>query len=189
MTLDNFDEMLSWLDADRPKAVEKYQKIRGRIIKIYNNRGCHYADEVADRTDLVVCRKIKETVAKWGEGDDPALHFYAVAKRIYQELIRPAPPRPLPPASDSSADKERCHACLEQCLGKLKQQQRDLILRFHEGEKQIRIENRKRLAGGLKINTKALSLRAFRIHRELRDCVEECLKAAQENEVDSEFFH
>lgn len=189
MTLDNFDEMLSWLDSDRQKAVEKYQKIRGRIIKIYANRGCHFADEIADKTDIVVCRKIRETVSKWKQGDDPALHFYAVAKRIYRELTRPTPPRPLPPSPDPSADKERRHACLGECLSKLKQEQRDLILRFHEGEKQIRIENRKKLAAELGINTKALSLRAFRIHRELRDCMEFCLKAAREGEVDSEFFH
>jgi hypothetical protein len=189
MTLDNFDKMLSWLDIDRQKAVEKYQKIRGRIIKIYTNRGCPFADEIADRADVVVCRKIRETVAKWREGDDPALHFYAVAKRVYQESVRPRPTRPLPPSPDPSADKERRHACLEECLGKLKEQQRDLILRFHEGEKQIRIENRKKLAGGLGINTKALSLRAFRIHRELRECIDRCLEASQENEVDSEFFH
>jgi hypothetical protein len=189
MTLDNFDEMLLWLDDDRQKAVVKYEKIRNRIIKIYSNRGCHFADEIADKTDIVVCRKIKETVARWTKGDDPALHFYAVAKKVYQEFVRPISPRLPSPAPDTSADKEQRHACLEECLGKLKQHQHDLILKFHEGEKQTRINNRKKLAEANGITTKALSLRAFRLHRELRECVKGCLKAAEKNAIDSEFFH
>ena len=93
MTLDNFDEMLSWLDPDRQRAVVKYEKIRGRIIKIYTNRGCRFADEIADETDVRVCRRIREVAAKWNEGDDPALYFYKVAKYVYLETSHPTPTR------------------------------------------------------------------------------------------------
>jgi DNA-directed RNA polymerase specialized sigma24 family protein len=189
MTLDNFDDMLVWLDPDRQGAVVKYEKIHSRIIKIYTNRGCYFADEVADETDVRVCRKIKKIVAKWKEGDNPALYFYATAKKVYLELLRKKAPRALPPPPVSSAEKELLHACLDNCLDNLKPQQRELVLQFHEGEKQIRINNRKMLAEANGINPKALSLRAFRIHRELRKCMEECLKLAESCEVNSEFLH
>jgi DNA-directed RNA polymerase specialized sigma24 family protein len=189
MTLDNFDDMLAWLDPDRQRAVAQYEKIHSRLIKIYTNRGCHYADEIADETDVRICRKIKKIVAKWKEGDDPALYFYAIAKKVYLEFIRKKAPRALPPLPESSTEKELLHACLEKCLARLKPQQRELVLQFHEGEKRIRINNRKMLAEANGINPKALSLRAFRIHRELRECMEEYLKLAEGYEVDSEFLH
>lgn len=189
MTLDNFDEMLAWLDPDHQKAAVKYEKIRGRIIKIYTNRGCHFADEIADETDIRVCRKINETVAKWKKGDNPALHFYRVAKYVYLERLHPNPVRPAPPEPEPSEKKELLHACLDLCLGQLQPQQRELILQFHEGEKGERIENRQRLAAAHGINTKALSLRAFRLHRALRPCLEECLKAHRFEEIEPNVSH
>jgi hypothetical protein len=189
MTLDNFDEMLSWLDPDRQKAVEKYEKIRGRIIKIYTNRGCRFADEIADETDSRVCRKIRETVAKWRAGDDPALHFYSVARFVYLETTHQTPAPLPPPPAEPSVKKEVMHACLDRCLERLQPRQRELILQFHEGEKGVRIENRQRLAATHGINTRALSLRAFRIHRTLRPCVDECLKAHRFEEIESDVSH
>jgi DNA-directed RNA polymerase specialized sigma24 family protein len=189
MTLDKFDEMLSWLDPDRQKAVEKYGKIRGRIIKIYTNRGCRFADEIADETDVRVCRRIGEVVAKWNKGDDPALYFYKVAKYVYLETThRPSVGLPLT-APEPSEGKELLHACLDRCLSQLQPQQRELILEFHEGEKGVRIENRQRLAAKHGINTKALSLRAFRLHRALRPCLDECLMAHRFEEINSEVSH
>lgn len=189
MTLDNFDEMLLWLDSDRQKAVEKYEKIRRRIIKIYTNRGYRFPDEIADETDVRVCRKISQIVAKWNEGDDPALYFYKVAKYVYLETTHQTPAGLPAPAPEPSERKELLHACLDQCLAQLQPQQRNLILQFHEGEKGVRIENRQRLAAKHGINTKALSLRAFRLHRALRPCLNECLKAHRFEEIDLDVSH
>ena len=85
--------------------------------------------------------------------------------------------------------KDVLHACLDRCLARRQPRQRELMLLLHEGEKGVRIENRQRLAASHGINTKALSLRAFRLHRALRPCLDECLKAHRFEEIDSDVFH
>lgn len=184
MSLDNFDELLRWLDPDYPeKAAEKLEKIRQRIIKIYTNRGSRRAEEVFDVTLSRVCEKV-EIVAPTYEGD-PALYFYAVAKNVHSEFLRADSPLvPLNPseadskgdAGDSSSEVEVRHQCLERCLDQLPPEKRSLIVRFYTGDGQIRIENRKKLAAELGIDSKALSLRALRIRRELLLCLRGCFK-------------
>jgi hypothetical protein len=182
VTLENFDELLLWLDpdpdqtgiSDRNRGAQKYEAIHRRIIKIYQNRGCHFAEEIADETFDRVCKKVKE-VAKTYRGD-PALYFFAVAKNVYREFTRERPFSIIPSLSpDDLEEKERRMACLDICLERLGPEKRLLILKFNEGEKAVRIENRKRLANQCGIDTRALSLRALRIRRELLECMKGCL--------------
>lgn len=187
MMLDNFDEVLRWLDPDRERAALKYEKIRTRIIMIYTNRGCTRADEIADETEKRVCRKVRDVVPTWKEGD-PALYFYGVAKRVYLEFITPPPPPRLPPPPDSR-ELERRYACLESCLKILEPEEQQLALQYYEGEKRQKIDNRKRLAERLGISEKTLSLRVHRIRRKLLPYLTECLEKAHRDEIDSQFFH
>jgi DNA-directed RNA polymerase specialized sigma24 family protein len=182
MTPENFEEMLLWLDPDpdgtgvpdRERGAEKYEKISRRIVKIYRNRGSHRAEEIADEAMSRVCAKVAKLRLTY-EGD-PALYFYAVAKRVWLEFMggEGRTPPPLPPKDDPEM-VERRHACLDQCLETLKPESRELILCFYEGEKRVKIDNRKRIAARLGIDSKALSLRAMRIRRELLDCMLTCL--------------
>jgi DNA-directed RNA polymerase specialized sigma24 family protein len=182
MTPDEFEELLLWLDPDpgatgfpdRERGAEKYEKIRQRLIRIYRNRGSRRAEEIADEVAERVGRKVKKLRPTYK--GDPALYFYAVAKKVYLEFMRDEEliiPAPLP--EDDPEEVERRHACLEHCLGALKAESRELILRFYEGEKKAKIENHKRLAALLGITTKALSLRALQIRRKLRECMIPCL--------------
>jgi RNA polymerase sigma factor (sigma-70 family) len=180
---ENFEELLLWLDPDpdqigipdRNRGALKYEAIRRRIIRIYQNRGCLDAEEIADETFERVCKKVKE-LRKTYMGD-PALYFFGVAKNVYRERINPRPlPMLVPPLPEDEAEEiERRMACLDECLKELSPEKRELILNFNEGEKRERIEGRKRLAAQLGIDTKALSLRALRIRRELLVCIKECL--------------
>jgi RNA polymerase sigma factor (sigma-70 family) len=178
MSLDNFDELLRWLDPDPELAGDKFEKIRRRVIKIFSNRGSRRAEEIFDETILRVCERVK-TLALSYQGD-PALYFYGVAKNVHREFIREDSRRASeqPEAEDSEA-VERRHRCLDDCLGGLSPDRRSLILRFYEGDGQERIENRKQLAEELGIDTRALSLRALRIRRELLMCMRECLKKSE----------
>ena len=185
ITPEDFDELLLWLDPeresagtpDRARGALKYEAIRRRIIKIYQNRGCHTAEEIADETFNRVCKRVSELRSNYN--GDPALYFYGVAKNVYRESIRrTAPPAPQPPPFIDPDDAEQRIACLDACLDRLDPNDRDLILKFYEGEKREKIDNRKRLATELGINTKALSLRTLRIRRVLLVCVRQCLEAA-----------
>lgn len=186
MSLDNLAELLRWLDPSDPdKAAERLEKIRQRIIKIYTNRGSRRAEEVFDVTLARVCEKV--TVIAPTYVGDPALYFYAVAKKVHSEFLRAdAPLAVLEPnvkrlnseggPDEDSAWIETRHQCLDHCLNQLPLEKWSLIIRFYEGDGQARIENRKKLSEELGIDPKALSLRALRIRRELLECMRGCLK-------------
>lgn len=178
MSLDNFDELLKWLDPAPDLAGEKFEKIRRRIIKLFSNRGSHRAEEIFDVTVFRICEKVK-VIAPTYKGD-PALYFYGVAKNVHSEFIREDSRRIREqPAAADSEEVELRHRCLDRCLGGLPPEKRSLVLRFYEGDGQERIEGRKLLAEELGIDTKALSLRTLRIRRELLGCMRECLKKAE----------
>ena len=177
-TPDDFNELLLWLDpdpkgtgvADSERGAEKYEKIRQRIIRIYRTRGYHRAEDVADEALARIVKKAKK-LRQYYKGD-PALYIYAVAKRVYLEFLRednvPIPP---PPPRDDPDEVELRHAWLEHCLKTLKPEGRKLILRFYQGERREKIDNRKNLAAELGINSKALSLRTLHIRQKLYQCM------------------
>jgi DNA-directed RNA polymerase specialized sigma24 family protein len=197
MTPDDFEELLLWLDPDpdstgvpnRERGAEKYEKIRDRLIKIYRNRGSRHSEEIADESIERVGRKAK-TLRLTYEGD-PALYFYAVAKKVYLEFLRSddlvgddlISPRPPQAANDDRDEVELRHAWLEHCLETLKPESRELILCFYQAEKREKIDNRKRLADRLGISSGALSLRAMHIRRKLLECMQGYVSGHEPSEV------
>src|SRR6185369_7531702 len=169
-----FQKLLAWLDSDRNKAVEKYQQIYSRLVRIFTAKGCFDAEELADETVNVVASKIdwlRETFR-----GDPALFFYGVAKKIYQERTKPrTPPKP-PTPPDNTELEERCN-CLEKCLQSVTTpEEAKMAVRYHEGEGQARIENRQQLAQELGITLNALRIRICHLQARLRPCIEECVE-------------
>jgi hypothetical protein len=47
ITQEGFELLLDWLDTKNESAGEKYEKIRGRLIRIFVGRGCHEAELLA----------------------------------------------------------------------------------------------------------------------------------------------
>ena len=169
-----FEKLLAWLDSDRDKAVEKYERIYSRLVRILAARGCFEAEELADQTVNVVASKIDDLRKNYV--GDPALYFYGVAKKIYQEWLKrqtpPAPPLPI----DNTEIELRC-GCLEKCLRKvLTAEEARMVVRYHEGDGQERIANRKQMAAELGITLNALRIRICHFQARLRPCIEECLK-------------
>ena len=171
LTQDDFDKLLRWLDPDRDKAGEKYAKIQLRLIRIFSSRGCLEPEELADKTINVVASKIDWLLENYI--GDPALYFYAVAKKIYLESLKPRPTAPPPPPPDpDKAETERVCIFLDDCLRDLPSAENILVHRYHDGEKQQKIKNRRKLAEDLKISRNALRIRVHHIHARLRECVE-----------------
>ena len=171
-TKEAFKKLLCWLDPDRDKAGEKYEKIRLRLIRVFACRGCCEPEDLADETMNVVLSKIDWLPENYV--GDPALYFYGVAKRIHppkpKSFPNPLPPDPEPP------DLDKVCAYLDDCLADLPSVERDMILRYHEGDKQEKIQNRKKLADELKISRNALRIKVCHIHSRLRNCVERLLR-------------
>ena len=168
-----FDKLLRWLDTDRDKAGEKYERIRFRLIKILAAKGCAEPEDLADKTINVAAGKIDSLLQSYV--GDPALYFYAVAKKIFLEHLKK---KPLPDAPPTPNPTELEHVCglLDLCLEELPAADKDVTLRYQEGEKGERIKNRKRLAEELGISLNALRIKVCHIHARLRQCMEQRLQ-------------
>jgi len=165
--------MLIWLDGDRERAGEKYERIRQKLIRIFTCRGCANPEELTDETINRVTRKIQD-IADTYEGD-PALYFYGVAQRVHLESVRKKPDvDPLPPP-DPPEQVEREYSCLERCMEQLPPKSRELVLQYYQQDKRAKIDNRKELADRLGIALNALRIRAHRIRSSLQVCMQECL--------------
>jgi hypothetical protein len=178
ITQDNFEQLLSWLHPCRETAAAKYESIRDRLIRIFSARGCFAAEELADETMDRVIRKSPE-LAKTYSGD-PALFFYGVAKRVLLEFARKPRFEELPRVVTTlvQEDKPDEYAdCLDRCLEKLDSNHHRLILRYYEGEKRAKIEQRKKLQFELGTTAEALRVKVLRIRSSLQKCVVNCVRS------------
>ena len=176
--------MLDWLGPDPESAAEKYEEIHSKVVKILVRRQCYEAEELWDETVNRVNHLIP-TVAETYVGD-PALYFYGVARLVHLEWIKyekwkrerveggPPPPPP------SGEDLERLHACLDQCLEKLDDDDRKLILEYFEKEKREKIEHRRAMAEARGITLNTLRMRVHRNNGDLEKCIVACLNDTQE---------
>jgi DNA-directed RNA polymerase specialized sigma24 family protein len=169
-TKEAFDKLLRWLDPDRDKAGEKYERIRFRLIRILAAKGCAEPEDLADKTINVVAGKIDSLLQSYV--GDPALYFYAVAKKIFLEQLKKKPLPNAPPPDPNPTELEHVCGLLDLCLEELPAVDKDTTLRYQEGEKGERIKNRKRLAEELGISLNALRIKVFHIHARLRQCME-----------------
>lgn len=179
ITSENFDRLLDWLDADRSQAAVLYESIRTRLIRIFSCRGCFDAEDMADETFNRVIRKINELK---NSVDKPVPYFYGVASKIYLEWSRDRrrfselQPETADGKEDGEPDDEREHRCLDRCLDELSVDQRSLVLEYYRGERSEKIENRRKIATGLKMSANALQVKVLRIRTALKACVNNCLR-------------
>jgi DNA-directed RNA polymerase specialized sigma24 family protein len=186
LTQEAFNRLLMWLDADPERAARKYEAVRRRLIEIFNARRCSEAEDLADETINRVTSKVSQIEETYT--GDPALYFYAVAKKIYLEYTSRKPTLPLNgagvvgchalplvPGSDDVEEAEREDACLSKCLGELSERNRELVLGYYQSGEGRRA-HRGELAAQMGAKTvNALRIRAHRIRVTLRQCVELCL--------------
>jgi DNA-directed RNA polymerase specialized sigma24 family protein len=169
-TQDALDKLLAWLDPDRDAAGEKYEHIRRVLTRFFERRGCERADERVDKTINTVTRRIAE--GEQVRSPDPGSFFHGVAKNVYLESLRERSAAGLdgvdPPAARPAS---RSQACLEECLGRLPADSRELLEAYYLDD------DREGLARRLGITLNALRLRVFKEKKKLRPCVERCLEA------------
>src|SRR5262249_42704876 len=88
ITREAFDKMLAELHPDSERAGEQYEKIRRKLVKLFEWRGCLHAEECADETFNRVAQKIFEGASIWT--DDPYSYFHGVAVNVLREYWRTA---------------------------------------------------------------------------------------------------
>jgi RNA polymerase sigma factor (sigma-70 family) len=196
ITREAFDRMLAELHPDIERAGEQYEKIRQKLVKLFEWRGCPHAEECADETFNRVAQKISEGTSIWT--NDPYSYFHGVALNVLREYWRSAEqtaktleevtqihglsvdPEDLLLLEREQREKERLLECLNRCLQKLSPESLHLITRYHQGEATLDKARRKELAQSLGIPLNALRIRAYRIRAAIEECVRNCLERGPE---------
>lgn len=181
-TPDDFNLFLRWLDQDVENAASRYESIRRNLIAIFNRRGCHCSEDLADETFNRVMRRLPKMIDTYvGE---PSRYIVVVARNLHLEYVQQVEKQePLPEHdhTDLSVDaldesKEQEFGCLEHCLKQLPHQQRKLVVGYYHEDKRAKIDHRKQMADELGIGLNALRIRAHRIRASLEDCLKQCLR-------------
>jgi DNA-directed RNA polymerase specialized sigma24 family protein len=178
---EQLEALLQLLGPDRDFAGTQYEQLRRRLVAVFEYRGCHHAEELADETLDRVARKVHEMGREF-EGSDPARFVFGVAWNVARESFRRRSTAPLPdgwermvPKPPSVVDDDREHACLDSCLEELPASERHLILGYHQGDRSARIRRRSELASELGLSANALRLKIHRLTDRLRECVSQCM--------------
>jgi len=180
-----FTRLLAWLDPEQERAGERYERLRQKLRLFFEHRRCPAADELVDQTLDRVARKLAEDdevrIA------DPASYCYGVAQNILKEYWRtparevlsldsqPGQGNLAPNATAFSSAEDEFQETevnlnhLDICLRRLSPRDRELILKYYDGDHRGRINNRHDLARELGLTPGSLRVRALRIREQLHD--------------------
>ncbi|MFN0110501.1 MAG: RNA polymerase sigma factor [Blastocatellia bacterium] len=181
-TTEDFKLFLRWLDQDEEQAPLRYENIRRNLIAIFNRRGCHCSEELADETFNRVMRRLPGMIDTYvGE---PARYIIVVARNLHLEYVKESDRlEPLPDhdhtdlsVEASDENKEEEFGCLEHCLKQLTPPNRKLVIGYYHETKRAKIDHRKEMADKMGIGMNALRIRAHRIRASLEECLKRCLR-------------
>ncbi|NNE66058.1 MAG: hypothetical protein HKN33_05775 [Pyrinomonadaceae bacterium] len=183
-TSEDFEQFLKTLDKDIDQAGEKYVALRQRLEKFFEWRDCENTEELIDIVFDRVTKKITE-----GEKVQNAEAFcVSVAKFVLLENRRKAfrsreldeNSKEVSAASDSAEPGEEDERgdtrlrCLEECLAKLPDDKRRLIISYFSTEEKTMISARRKLAQEIGTNLNSLRIRVSRLKSKLERCTKEC---------------
>lgn len=182
LTQDTFDGLLAWLAPDREAAGVIYERIRFRLVRYFEIRGCDDPFVLADESIGRVASKF--TTLR--PADRPERVFFGYASKIHLEYLTRWKNREveLPDGIDIRSygetppeppELEASHECLDRCLSKFSVDDRELMVRYYSEERTARMNNRKSIAEELDISIPALHTKIYRLRNVLKECVQECL--------------
>jgi DNA-directed RNA polymerase specialized sigma24 family protein len=83
LTREKFAGFLEWLNPDRDRAGEEYERLRFRLCTFFSQRRCSFADELADETiNRVILKSSEERI------ENKIAYCYGVAKNVFRESLR-----------------------------------------------------------------------------------------------------
>ena len=138
---EDFALFLRWLDQDEEKAALRYENIRRNLIAIFNRRGCHCSEELADETFNRVTRRLPGMIDTYvGE---PARYIIVVARNLHLEYVKEMERQESLPEHDhtdlsveaTDETKEEEFGCLEHCLKQLPLPQRKLVIAYYQEDR------------------------------------------------------
>jgi DNA-directed RNA polymerase specialized sigma24 family protein len=176
LSADGFARLLERLHPDPDEAAQEYERLRRALLKFFDWRGIQAPDECSDVVLDRLAAKLTNTVVL-----DVRKYAYGIARLVALERQRgPAftPIETIPERSvvpDAPADEQSdMHDCFERCLAELSDENRSLLLRYYEGERAMKIANRRLIATMLRLTENALRSRVQRLRDRLEQCVRSC---------------
>ena len=178
-TPEEFEKFLAWLDADPDEAVRKFERIRTRLIQIFISRGCVDDEMLTDEVLNRVCVRIDQVKIKY---PDPLRCCIGFVDNVHREYLREQRNREnaiCPPVPRPSFKLEIEDRCLNECLSQLPKSDRQLVERYFQGEKSVKITGRKKLAVERMLTANALRIQAFKLRRKFVLCFNSCVERAE----------
>ncbi len=188
-TPEALDELLASFSPDREEAGKRYVLAREKLIHYFERRSVvdadRYADEALDRT----MRRINEGT----KIDNLMPYLLTVASYVTLEIkkeegksrqsMRTMKTSISPPVIDPP-EESPWWTCFDECLDRLPENKRTMIVEYYEEEAHAKIELHKKMAERLGIPLNALRIRVHRIRAEVEVCVRNCLaKVSVSNET------
>jgi DNA-directed RNA polymerase specialized sigma24 family protein len=177
-----YEKYLRWLSPDRDVAEEKHKEITRRLVRFFVQQSCNESHECASETIERVVRII-DSKEQHFDVIDPLRFCLGVAKNVEREHRKrrkkyvSLDDRDFPAKVLDDLQEQKLK-CLDGCLDKLPVDERNLMIRYHEGGRHEKINNRKKLAAELGCTSTALRIKVCRINAKLYDCMTDCLNRA-----------
>lgn len=181
LTADTFARLLRRLDSDQDVAGEQYEELRRKLIRFFEWRSAPFPEDHADEVFNRLAKRLAENVAV----QNVATYCYEIARLVLLETLKSNDSRRasledisvpvIPQPSDEATQREARLQCLDDCLGALPPDGRELIVEYYQDDKRDRIERRKGLAARLGLQREALANRAQRLRDKLERCVTRCV--------------
>jgi DNA-directed RNA polymerase specialized sigma24 family protein len=179
VTPEELEALLQALDADREQAALRYEAVRRKLTRLFEWRGCAAPEDLADVTIDRVARQMARGLEL--RLADPYGYFCGVAHLVYKELLRRQAREEAalesgdwPPVSADDPPFDERLDLLRDCLQSLDEEQRCLVLRYHQEDDHIR--TRRELSAELGLPLNALRIRVHRLRRKLEECIAEKLR-------------
>jgi len=175
LTEEALNKLLDQLHPERSEAGDRYERIRRKLLQFFRWERAEFPEEHADETLTRVARKLA--------GGEPIIdverYIFGVARMISHEVAQQRFRHKVAveemkhtPAPQVDTEEIALASVLWDCLLSLPPATRTFILRYYEGDKQVRIRNRRAMSEELGIPLNALRNRALRLRERLEDCVE-----------------
>ena len=173
-TPEEFEKLLAWFNSDPEEAGRMFNLVHSRLIRVFASRGCVDAEALADEVINRVAVRIDKVMTTYS---DPLRCCLGFVEFVHQEYVREEQKRLnfKEPQRRSTEELEREDRCLAECLGDLPESERDLLVHYFQGEKRARINRRKQLAVELVLTANALRIRAYKLRKEVHQCLVTCL--------------
>ncbi len=187
-----FQLLLTTLGDSSERGAHEYLNLHKRITALFINWQSCAPEDLADETLSRLAHQLTE--GKEISSDRRSAYVHGIAKNIRREhwrICETCKQRirrndendgdsldSLPAISladkEEANEKERMLDCLDQCLEKINEEERFLLLEYYSEDKTQKIVTRDRMATRLKLTSGALRQRVWKLRTPLRDCINEC---------------